>query len=110
MIDFRYLQTGIYGLANAHRAGTMAGHLGAAVVTGYFIGEDQGGLPDEVYRGIEGELKRVIAGEATAERSRWVGSRAGGAAAAPRTHATPQHFVWRRHNGEFSSLGRPPRS
>jgi hypothetical protein len=41
----------------------MAGHLGAAVVAGYFIGEDQGGLPDGVYRGIEGELKRVIAGE-----------------------------------------------
>ncbi|MCA8985979.1 MAG: hypothetical protein KDA76_20000, partial [Planctomycetaceae bacterium] len=41
----------------------MAGHLGAAVVAGYFFGEDQSDLPDEVFRGIEGEIKRVIAGE-----------------------------------------------
>jgi len=63
MIDFQYLQTGVYGLANAHKAGTMAGHLGAAVAAGYFFGEDQSDLPDEVFRGIEGEIKRVIAGE-----------------------------------------------
>lgn len=63
MLDFHYLKTGIYGLANAYRAGTMAGHLGAAVVAGYFFGEDQSDLPDEVFQGIEGELKRVIAGE-----------------------------------------------
>jgi hypothetical protein len=41
----------------------MAGHLGAAVVAGYFFGEDQNELPDQVYRGIEGELERIIAGE-----------------------------------------------
>lgn len=63
MIDFHYLQAGIHGLANAHKAGTMAGHLGAAVAAGYFFGEDQSDLPDEVFRGIEGEIKRVIAGE-----------------------------------------------
>lgn len=63
MIDFQYLHTGLYGLANAHKAGTMAGHLGAAVVAGYFFGEDQSDLTDEVFRGIEGEIKRVIAGE-----------------------------------------------
>jgi hypothetical protein len=63
MIDFQYLQTGVYGLANAHKAGTMAGHLGAAVAAGYFFGEDQSDLPDSVFRGIEGEIKRVIAGD-----------------------------------------------
>lgn len=63
MIDFDYLDKGICGLANAHKAGTMAGHLGAAVVAGYFIGEDQGDLPADVYRGIEGELDRVMQGE-----------------------------------------------
>ena len=63
MIDFQYLHTGLYGLANAHKAGTMAGHLGAAIVAGYFFGEDQSDLPDEVFRGIEGEIKRIIAGE-----------------------------------------------
>lgn len=63
MIDFQYLHTGVYGLANAHNAGTMAGHLGAAIAAGYFFGEDQSDLPDELFRGIEGEIKRVIAGE-----------------------------------------------
>ncbi|TWT34296.1 hypothetical protein [Blastopirellula retiformator] len=63
MIEFRYLQTGITALARAHRAGTMAGHLGAAVVAGYFYGEDHAELPEEVCQGIEGELERVIAGE-----------------------------------------------
>jgi hypothetical protein len=63
MIDFDYLYKGICGLANAHKAGTMAGHLGAAVVAGYFFGEDQSDLPEEIFKGIEGELKRVIAGE-----------------------------------------------
>ena len=63
MIDFQYLYKGICGLAHAHQAGTMAGHLGAAVVTGYFFGEDQSDLPEEAFTGIEGELERVIAGE-----------------------------------------------
>jgi len=63
MIDFKYLYQGICGLANAHRAGTMAGHLGAAVVAGYFFGEDQADLPEGVFDGVESELNRVIAGE-----------------------------------------------
>lgn len=63
MIDFHYLQTGVTGLARAHSAGTMAGHLGAAVAAGYFYGEDEGDLPEEVYRGVEGEIDRVVAGE-----------------------------------------------
>ncbi len=63
MIDFGYLYQGICGLANAHKAGTMAGHLGAAVAAGYFFGEDQNDLPDEVFAGITAELDRVIAGE-----------------------------------------------
>lgn len=63
MIDFGYLLDGVRGLANCHPAGTMAGHLGAAVATGYFISEDRPDLPDEVYRGIEGELDRIKAGQ-----------------------------------------------
>lgn len=63
MIDFDYLYKGLCGLANAHKAGTMAGHLGAAVVAGYFFGEDQTDLPQDVYAGIEGELERIIRGE-----------------------------------------------
>jgi hypothetical protein len=63
MIDFDYLYKGVCGLANSHQAGNMAGHLGAAVAAGYFFGEDQSDLPDEVFVGITGELKRIIAGE-----------------------------------------------
>ena len=63
MIDFDYLERGLYGLANAHVAGTMAGHLGAAVIAGYFIGEQLPDLPEGVVHGIEGELQRVINGE-----------------------------------------------
>jgi hypothetical protein len=63
MVDFEYLLKGLTGLANAHRAGTMAGHLGAAVVAGYFFGEDQADLPGEIYRGIAGELERILHGE-----------------------------------------------
>ena len=60
MIDFDYLYKGICGLANAHKAGTMAGHLGAAVVAGYFFGEDQSDLPKEIYQGIEGEFELIF--------------------------------------------------
>ena len=50
-------------LANAHKASALAGHLGAAVVAGYFWGEDQSELDDAVYRGVEKELDRIIQGE-----------------------------------------------
>jgi hypothetical protein len=62
MVNFEYLQKGLTGLANAHRAGTMAGHLGAAVVAGYFFGKDQADLAAEIYQGITGELERVLHG------------------------------------------------
>jgi hypothetical protein len=63
MVDQKYLQNGLWGLANSHVAGTMAGHLGAAVITGYFLGENQPELPDAVFRGVTGELERIMAGE-----------------------------------------------
>lgn len=63
MIAFEYLYQGICGLARAHVAGTMAGHLGAAVAAGYFVGEDHADLADGVVQGIESELDRVIRGE-----------------------------------------------
>lgn len=63
MVDFGYLSKGLNALARAHRVSTMAGHLGAAVVAGYFIGEQRPDLNDAVYKGIEGDLDRVIRGE-----------------------------------------------
>jgi len=94
MIDFQYLPTGICGLANAHKAGTLAGHLGAAVIAGYFFGEDQGDLPEGVVRGIEGEINRVIAGE----ESFWINTKKAGVTPAdlftplPKEEATPDEI------------------
>ncbi|OHB84259.1 MAG: hypothetical protein A2V98_09635 [Planctomycetes bacterium RBG_16_64_12] len=63
MIDFKYLYKGLCGLARAHRAGPLAGHLGAAVLAGYFFGEDHPGLADKVYSAIEKDLNQIIQGE-----------------------------------------------
>ncbi len=63
MVDFDFLYKGLCGLANAHKGGTMAGHLGAAVIAGYFFAEDHGELSEKVYQGIEAELQRIIRGE-----------------------------------------------
>ena len=63
MINFQYLYRGLCGLARAHRANPLAGHLGAAVVAGYFFGEDQPDVAEEVQVAVEGELTRIIQGE-----------------------------------------------
>ncbi len=63
MTDFKYLYLGLCGLARAHQANPMAGHLGAAVVAGYFFGEDNPDLDDKVYTAVEKELDRIIQGE-----------------------------------------------
>lgn len=63
MVDFGYLEKGLWGLANAHRAGPLAGHLGAALLAGYFLGEDHGDWPAGVFAGIRGELDRILRGE-----------------------------------------------
>jgi hypothetical protein len=63
MIDFEYLYKGLCGLARAHRANAMAGHLGAAVTAGYFFGEEHADLDDKVLRAIEQDLDHIIGGE-----------------------------------------------
>lgn len=63
MIDFAYLYKGLCGLANAHRANAMAGHLGAAVVAGWFFGEDHHDLDERVHAAVEKELDRILRGE-----------------------------------------------
>lgn len=63
MIDFAYLPKGLNALARAHAMGPMAGHLGAAVVAGYLVGEQRPALAPEVAAGIEGDLGRVMGGE-----------------------------------------------
>jgi len=63
MIKHEYLSRGLNAMARAHQMSNMAGHLGAAVVAGYFIGEQRPDLDEKVYKGIEGDLDRVIGGE-----------------------------------------------
>jgi hypothetical protein len=63
MIDFEYLSKGLNALARAHHMTSMAGHLGAAVVAGYFVGEQRPDLDPEVCKGIEDDLDRVMRGE-----------------------------------------------
>jgi hypothetical protein len=41
----------------------MAGHLGAAVIAGYFFGEEHADLDDKVHRAIEQDLDSIIGGE-----------------------------------------------
>ena len=63
MVEFAYLYKGLCGLAHAHRASAMAGHLGAAVAAGYFFGEEVPDLDDQVYAAVERDLDRIIGGE-----------------------------------------------
>lgn len=63
MIPFDYLSKGLNALARAHHMSSMAGHLGASLIAGYFVGEQRPDLDAEVYEGVEGDLERVIAGE-----------------------------------------------
>lgn len=62
MISADYLYKGLCGLASAHRANCMAGHLGASLIAGYFLGQDQPGLDPAVCACIEGEMDRVAEG------------------------------------------------
>ena len=63
MIDFQYLTRGLNALARAHHMGAMAGHLGASLISGYFIGEQRADLHQAVLDGISSDLDRVTAGE-----------------------------------------------
>lgn len=63
MVDFDYLPKGLWALARAHQVSVMSGHLGAAVIAGYFISEQHPDLDEQVCKGIEGELERIIRGE-----------------------------------------------
>ncbi len=63
ILDESYLLKGLSALARAHQMSAMAGHLGAAVVAGYFIRKQRPNLDAEVYKGIETDLGRVMGGE-----------------------------------------------
>ncbi|MDE0685853.1 MAG: hypothetical protein OXI63_23225 [Candidatus Poribacteria bacterium] len=52
-------------MARAHLVNPMSGHLGAGVVAGFFIAENQPNLDEYVCSGIEAELDRIIHGQST---------------------------------------------
>lgn len=62
-LDRDYLANGLAALSRAHFANTMAGHLGAAVVAGYFLGEQQPDLDPFIFTAIGSELDRIMRGE-----------------------------------------------
>jgi hypothetical protein len=74
MIDSSYLYQGLCGLARAHRANSMAGHLGAALLAGCFFADDHDDLDDAVYAGVARDLDRIVAGE----ESLWFDAEAAG--------------------------------
>ena len=63
MVSTAYLYQGLCGLARAHRANAMAGHLGAALIAGYLLGEELPHMDERVRAGITGELDRILGGE-----------------------------------------------
>jgi hypothetical protein len=62
-VDQKYLDNGLAGLSRAHYANPMAGHLGAAIVAGYFLGEQQPDLDSTIFTAIESQLDRILHGE-----------------------------------------------
>lgn len=74
MVNFSYLRLGLCAMARAHRANSMAGHLGAAVVAGYFFGEEHPDLDEGVSKAVEHELDRIMKGE----EEIWYGQKAAG--------------------------------
>lgn len=62
-LDDSYLDRGLNALARAHHMSSMAGHLGASLIAGYYVGEQRPNLAPEVYKGIESDLQRVMRGE-----------------------------------------------
>jgi hypothetical protein len=62
-MDSAFLYKCLCALARAHRAGNMAGHLGAALAAGWLFGEDHPGLHEGVCAGVAAECDRIVAGE-----------------------------------------------
>lgn len=62
-LDDSYLERGLNALARAHNMSSMAGHLGASLIAGYFIGKQRPKLDPEVFNGIKDDLRRVMGGK-----------------------------------------------
>ena len=62
-LDDSYLKNGLNALARAHNMSSMAGHLGASHIAGYFIGMQRPNVDPEVFNGIKDDLRRVKGGK-----------------------------------------------
>lgn len=62
-LEHDYLARGLIGMARAHRANAMAGHLGAALLAGTFFCEDHPELEEGVVHAVRRELDRVLQGD-----------------------------------------------
>ncbi len=62
-IDKSYLESGLNALARAHNMSSMAGHLGASLIAGYFVGKQRPHLDPKVFNGIKDDLRRVMGGK-----------------------------------------------
>lgn len=58
-----YLKRGLLALSRAHRANTMSGHFGAALVATELLLIDHPELPSGVVDALHGELDRLMSGE-----------------------------------------------
>ncbi|WP_206036378.1 hypothetical protein [Crateriforma spongiae] len=59
----RYLEWGLNALARAHHLSSMAGHLGASLIAGYYVMGQHPNLGPQVEEGIRDDLRRVMRGE-----------------------------------------------
>jgi hypothetical protein len=62
-LDTAYLEKGLNAMARAHHMSSMAGHLGASLIAGFYISVQRPNLDPEVRKGIQSDLARVIGGE-----------------------------------------------
>lgn len=62
-LDRSYLALGLNALARAHHMSSMAGHLGASMIAGYYVAKQFPDLDPAVEAGIQDDLRRVRAGE-----------------------------------------------
>ncbi|QDT61355.1 hypothetical protein SV7mr_38900 [Stieleria bergensis] len=62
-LDHSYLKAGLNALARAHHMSSMAGHLGASMIAGYYVARQRPDLDPAIEAGIQDDLRRVRGGE-----------------------------------------------
>ncbi|MEO9591979.1 hypothetical protein [Rhodopirellula bahusiensis] len=62
-LERSYLEAGLNALARAHHMSSMAGHLGASMIAGYYIARQRPDLDPAIEAGIQDDLRRVRGGE-----------------------------------------------